>query len=241
MESEEELEATRQRKKGGGRKSLTKSNSLLVENFLKVLSNHTAGDPMREDVKWTNLSRRQISRRLKILGTPAGKNVVAQLLWQPGYRRRKSQKKRTMGQHADRNAQFENIAKIKNQYLSAGHPVISIDTKNKEQLGNFHREGVTDAVEPMIVNDHDLASASDGKVIPYGKRACKGVPLESIETARHYIEKTETTKGLNVVVRMLEKVYVTGCKYAKDFKETMTIKFDEYLLKWNDTAIPELK
>jgi len=93
----------------------------------------------------------------------------------------------------------------------------------------------------MIVNDHDLASASDGKVIPHGTRVCKGVPLESIETARHYIEKTETTKGLNVVVRMLEKLYVTGRNHAKYFKETMTIKFDEYLPKWNYTAIPELK
>jgi len=123
---------------------------------------------MREDVKWTNLSRRQISRRLKDLGTPAGKNVVSRLLWEHGYRRRKPQKKRTMGQHADRNAQFEKIAELKKQYLSGGHPVISIDTKKKEMLGDFHRDGVTDAVEPTIVNDHDFASASDGKVIPHG-------------------------------------------------------------------------
>lgn len=296
---------------------------------------------MREDVKWTNLSRRQISRRLKERGTPAGKNVVSRLLWEHGYRRRKPQKKRTMGQHADRNAQFENIAQLKEQYLTAGHPVISMDTKKKEMLGNFHREGVTDAIKPTIVNDHDFASASDGKVIPHGiydvakneasmhlngsrdtselacdsielwwqeqghidypaatdmlvlcdgggsnssshyifkedlqslsnrlgikirichyppycskynpiehrvfphvTRACKGVPLESIETAKHYIEKTETTKGLNVVVRLLDKVYTTGRKYAKDFKNNMTIKFDESLPKWNYTAIPDPK
>ena len=73
-----------------------------------------------------------------------------------------------MGQHADRNAQFENIAKLKEEYVAAGHPVISIDTKKKEMLGNVHREGVTDAVEPTIVNDHDFASASHGKVIPHG-------------------------------------------------------------------------
>ena len=320
---------------------LTELNPLLNENFRKVLSDHTAGDPMREEVKWTNLSRRQISRRLKERGTPAGKSVVSQLLWDHGYRRRKSQKKRTMGQHADRNAQFENIAKLKEQYLNAGHPVISMDSKKKEMLGNFYREGVTDAVEPTIVNDHDFASASNGKVIPHGiydiarneasmhlnsscdtselacdsielwwqeqggidylgatdllilcdgggsnnsshyifkedlqslsnrlglririchyppycskynpiehrlfphvTRACKGVPLESIETAKHYIEKTETTTGLKVVVRMLEKVYETGRKYAKDFKTTMTIQFDEFLPKWNYTAIPDPK
>lgn len=95
----------------------------MVENFLAVLRDHTAGDPMRENVKWTNLSRRQISRKLKELGTPAGKNVVSRLLHEHGYRRRKPQKKRTMGQHADRNAQFEKIAKLKQEYLDFGKPV----------------------------------------------------------------------------------------------------------------------
>jgi Rhodopirellula transposase DDE domain len=124
----------------------------LIENFHAVLRDHTAGDPMREDVKWTNLSRRQISRKLKELGTPAGKNVVSRLLYEHGYRRRKPQKKRTMGQHVDRNAQFENIARLRQEYLDCGKPVISIDTKKKEMLGNFHRDGVTDAVEPSCVS-----------------------------------------------------------------------------------------
>jgi len=295
---------------------------------------------MREDVKWTNLSRRQISHSLDELGTPAGKNVVSYLLWEQGYRRRKPQKKRTMGQHADRNAQFEKIAKLKQSYLDTGHPVISMDTKKKEMLGNFYRDGVTDAVEPSIVNDHDFASSSDGKVIPHGiydvaknkaaihlntscdtselacdsiemwlreegahdypeatdllvlcdgggsnsashyifkedlqslsnrmginirichyppycskynpiehrlfphvTRACRGVSLETVDTAKHYIEKTETTKGLNVIVRVLNKVYKTGRKYGKDFKKNMTIQFDEHLPKWNYTAVPEI-
>ena len=77
------------------------------------------------------------------------------------------------------------------------------------------------------------------RVFPHVTQVCQGVPLETIETVKHYIEKTETTKGLNVVVRMLDKVYKTGRKYAKDFKENMTIKFDEHLPKWNYTAIPD--
>ena len=107
----------------------------LVENVQAVLRNHTAGDPMRGNVKWTNLSRRQISRKLQELGTPANKDTVSRLLHEQGFRRRKSQKKRTMKQHADRNAQFENIAKLKKEYLDAGKPVLSIDTKKKEILG----------------------------------------------------------------------------------------------------------
>ena len=82
-----------------------------------------------------NLSRRQIAKQISDLGTPVSKNIVKRLLWNEGYRRRKPQKKRTMGQHADRNAQFENIAKLKQQYFDAGQPVISMDTKKKEMLG----------------------------------------------------------------------------------------------------------
>ncbi len=294
---------------------------------------------MRADVKWTNLSRRQVAKAMAKLGTPVSKNVVSRLLWNEGFRRRKAQKKRTMGQHADRNAQFEKIARLKKQYQDAGLPVISMDTKKKELLGNFYREGVTDAAQPTIVNDHDFTSSGNGTVIPHGiydvarneasvhlncskdtselacesielwfqeqgrsdypganellvlcdgggsnsathfifkedlqslanrlgisirichyppycskynpiehrvfphvTRACKGVPLTDVATAKYYIEKTVTTQGLKVVVRILDKVYQTGRQYAKDFKKKMKIKFDEYLPKWNYTAIPD--
>lgn len=76
-------------------------------------------------------------------------------------------------------------------------------------------------------------------MFPHVTRVCKGVPLETIETAKHDIEKTETTTGLNVVVRIMDKVYEIGRKYAEDFKTLMTIKFDKNLPKWNDTAIPD--
>ena len=71
------------------------------------------------------------------------------------------------------------------------------------------------------------------RVFPHVTRACKGVPLETIETAKHYIEKTETTTGLNVVVPIIDKVYETGRKYAEDFKKMITIEFDKHLPKWN--------
>ena len=140
----------------------------LEENFLKVLLDHTAGDPMRTEVKWTNLSRRQIARRLKAMGTPASRNTVSRLLRKHGYRRRKAQKKTTMGHHRDRNAQFENIARLKREYLEAGLPVISLDTKKKELLGNFYREGTIDTQQTIAVNDHDFGSAGSGVVIPHG-------------------------------------------------------------------------
>ena len=74
---------------------------------------------MRADLKWTNLSRRMISRQLGDLGTPAGKRVVSALLWQHGYRRRKAQAKKSIGQHADRDAQFRKIGELKEEYVTA--------------------------------------------------------------------------------------------------------------------------
>ncbi len=124
LKSEAPLNTDLLRKAGGGRKPSTEKMPHLLENLRTLLRDHTAGDPMRQDVKWTNLSRRQISRQLGELGTPAGRTLVSRLLYEEGYRRRKPQKSRTMGQHADRNAQFENIARLKEEYIDAGLQVV---------------------------------------------------------------------------------------------------------------------
>ena len=135
---------------------------------MKVLEDHTAGDPMRADVKWTNLSRGEIASRVTELGTPVSRHVVSQLLRKHKYRKRKALKKKTMGpRNPNRNAQFENIARLKKEYLKAGLPVISMDTKKKELLGNFYREGKIDTQETIETNDHDFGSAGVGTVIPH--------------------------------------------------------------------------
>ena len=133
-----------------------------------MIRDNTAGDPMRPGVKWTNLSRQAIADRVKAKGVAVGKTLVALILRKLGYRRRKALKKKTMGHHKDRNAQFERIAGLKKAYLKAGLPVISIDTKKKEMLGDFSQPGRIETLEPVHTNDHDYASASSGKVIPHG-------------------------------------------------------------------------
>ena len=91
-----------------------------------------------------------------------------QLLRKHKYRKRKALKKKTMGpRNPNRNAQFENIARLKKEYLKAGLPVISMDTKKKELLGNFYREGKIDTQETIETNDHDFGSAGVGTVIPH--------------------------------------------------------------------------
>jgi hypothetical protein len=168
LEETADLDTSRVRKEGGGRKKLVDLSANLEANFFKVLEDHTAGDPMRAEVKWTNLSRGQISRRLSKLGTPASRQVVAQLLRKNGYRRRKALKKKTMGpRNPYRNAQFKKIIRLKKKYLKAGLPVISMDTKKKELLGDFYRDGKIDTQETIKTNDHDFSSAGAGTVIPH--------------------------------------------------------------------------
>jgi hypothetical protein len=148
---------------------LIEGDPAIDANFRKVLEDHTAGDPMRSEVQWTNLSRRQIAKRIGALGTPVSRHVVSQLLRKHRYRRRKALKKKTMGpRHPDRNAQFENIARLKKAYLEAGLPVISMDTKKKELMGDFYRDGVIDTRATIETSDHDFGSMGSGTVIPHG-------------------------------------------------------------------------
>ena len=123
---------------------------------------------MRQGVLWTNLSRREISRRLGAMGTPASRHVVRKLLKKHGLGTRKAGKKKSMGAHPDRNAQFENIARLKAAYLARGEPVLSIDTKKKELIGNFARDGQTHTQAQVQTLDHDFPSAGQGKLIPHG-------------------------------------------------------------------------
>jgi Rhodopirellula transposase DDE domain len=140
----------------------------LEENFLKLLAEFTAGDPMREGVLWTNLSRCEISRRLAEMGTSASRHTVRKLLKKHGLGQRKTRKKKSLGTHPDRDAQFQNIARLKAAYMAKGEPVISIDTKKKELIGNFSREGHTYTQTPVDALDHDFPSAGEGKLIPHG-------------------------------------------------------------------------
>ena len=294
---------------------------------------------MRAGVLWTNLSLRELSRRLVALGTPASRRTIRRLLRKLKIGCRTARKKKTMGHHPDRNAQFENIARLRREYEAAGDAVISIDTKKKELLGNFHRAGTTFTTEIVETFDHDFGSAGQGKLIPHGiydlvhkqahihlntshdtselccdsvalgweeagrmaypqakrllvlgdgggsnsatqylfkedlqglanqlglevrvahyppycskhnpiehqvfphiTRACQGVIFHTVDIAQHFIERTKTMTGLGVTVRLLDKVYQTGRKYAVDFKHTMKIVFDDYLPKWNYRAVPE--
>ena len=106
-----------------------------------MIDTHTAGDPMRDGVVWTNLTRSEIAAALGQEGFEVSTTTVDHLLDQFGFRYRKAQRIKTMGDSADRNAQFEKIGRLKRRYLKAGLPVLSIDGKKREILGDYVRPG----------------------------------------------------------------------------------------------------
>jgi Rhodopirellula transposase DDE domain len=132
------------------------------------LQEFTAGDPLREGVLWTTLSLREVSRRLVAMGTPARRRTIRRLLKKLNIGCRTARQKKTMGHHPDRNAPFENIARLRREYEATGEAVIAIATKKKELLGHFHRAGTTFPAETVETFDHDCGSAGQGKLIPHG-------------------------------------------------------------------------
>lgn len=327
------------RKPGGGRKPYDATYPDIDEKFLKVLKYHTAGNPMDEKVLWTNLHPAQIAKLMYAeYGLKVSKTVIRKLLKKHNYRRRKAQKKRAAKDVPNRNEQFENIARLITDFEPSDNPILSMDTKKKEYLGNLYRDGHLYTLEELQTLDHDFTSYAEGVIIPHSiydlkrntgfitlgtskdtsefacdsirnwwyhrgrydyprattililcdgggsnssrhyifkadlqklademgiairiahyppfcskynpiehrlfphvTRACQGVIFKNIEIVKELMEKTSTSKGLQVTVQILDRVYETGRKVANGFKETMRIVFDDFLPRWNYTAVP---
>lgn len=125
------MSSPRIRRSGGGRKQALKSIEGIDEAFLKVIQHHTAGSPMDEDVKWTNLTRQQITDLLKGSGINVSVTVVDQLMTKHRFRKRKAVKILATGSSEHRNEQFENIERLKEEYFADANPAISMDSKKK--------------------------------------------------------------------------------------------------------------
>lgn len=156
------------RQVGGGRNPYDVTHKDINEQFLDVLKNYTAGDPMNENIKWTNLTPKEIAEKLEAQhGVCVSEIVIRQLLRKHDYRRRKAQKTMTAKTVEDRNEQFENIAAQQANYRMSGNPIISIDTKKKEFIGDFYRAGHLYTQETIRTLDHDFNSLAKGIVIPH--------------------------------------------------------------------------
>lgn len=123
---------------------------------------------MRAEVRWTNLTLDEIAACLGVCGTPVSVPVVKQLLVKQHYVKRQAQKRQALGQHLQRDQQFQTITRLRRDYAEAGAPILSIDTKKKELLGNFYRAGKLYTQQTLRTLDHDFPSAAQGVIIPHG-------------------------------------------------------------------------
>jgi len=164
----DEPDHKKSRKSGGGRKSLFQIYPNLKKDFLELLESATRGDPM-SPLLWVSKSTRHLAAELQKKGYNISHVTVAKLLSEMEYSLQGNKKTLEGGSNPDRNAQFENINNTAKEFLKNENPVISIDTKKKELVGNFKNDGKEYAPkgEPIEVNMHDFQTDLL-KAIPYG-------------------------------------------------------------------------
>jgi len=160
----------RSRKPGGGRKAVWEERPEILQELRGLLEGHTKGDPMRL-LLWTNKSLRKLSEALSEKGYSANKDTVGYMLRMLGYGLQADKKALTVKpSHPDRDAQFEHINEESNRAIAQGNPVLSIDAKKKENIGEFKNNGRTYQPHktPIEVLDHDFPIPELGKATPFG-------------------------------------------------------------------------
>jgi hypothetical protein len=157
------------RKEGGGRKTKASQDSTLLVDLKSLVEPMTRGDPMRP-LLWTSRSLRNLVNGLAKNGHEVCPTVVGDLLRSMGYSLQANSKTREGGQHIDRDAQFEYINTQAVAFLTADEPVISVDTKKKELVGNFKNNGREWSAKgaPEPVNVHDFIDPKLSRAVPYG-------------------------------------------------------------------------
>jgi hypothetical protein len=161
--------AERVRKPGGGRKDITERYPNILEKLEALVDPVTRGDP-RSPLRWTCKSTRQLSQQLGRKGYSVSNVTVAELLHRLDYSLQANAKTLEGATHPDRDAQFQYVNRRVQAFLRRRQPVISVDTKKKELVGNFKNGGREwqPKGEPVRVEVHDFASPEFPKVIPYG-------------------------------------------------------------------------
>ncbi len=169
LESGKHLERGRVRRRGGGRKALTEVDPTLAGDLERLVEESSRGDP-ESLLRWTSKSVRHLAEGLRDMGHEVHFTSVATLLRSLGYSLQANVKTREGRQHPDRDLQFRHINQAAKAAVFAGWPVISVDTKKKELIGDFKNAGREWHLKgkPELVRVHDFKDKQLGKAIPYG-------------------------------------------------------------------------
>ena len=157
------------RRSGGGRRAVAETDPELVPELKRLVEPAILGDPMRPLI-WVSKSMDKLARTLTAMGHPIGADTVRKELVKLGFSRQHNRKADEGSKHPDRNAQFEHINTKVVAAQAAGQPVISVDTKKKELVGNYKNGGsdYRPKGDPRRVNVHDFVDKELGKAVPYG-------------------------------------------------------------------------
>jgi hypothetical protein len=159
----------RSRRPGAGRPKAGDAQPGLKDGLAGLLEDGKRGDPVSE-ITWSVLSLREIARQMARLGFTCGKDTIARLMREDGWSLQGMSRVLEGKQHPDRDAQFGHISAKIAEYRQAGEPVISVDSKKKEQLGAYHRDGRSwrRQGDPVRVKDHDFPEKDGTRITPYG-------------------------------------------------------------------------
>jgi transposase len=208
----------RVRKSGGGRKKVAEKYEDIEAEIEKIVANETYGNP-QQVLMWTTKSLRNIETLLRQKGYEVSHNTIGNLLKGMGYSLQQNQKMLQLGEsHPDRDAQFKYINKKSGGFVESGQPVISVDTKKKELIGNFKNDGEEyhKKKTPIKVLDHDFPIKELGKVSPYGIYDVSrnegfvnlGISHDTAEFAVESILRWWQTLGIHTYPNA-QKIYIT--------------------------------
>ena len=157
------------RREGGGRKKKSDLDGNIKKIILEIVNPHTMGNPMNPLV-WTSKSLRKIAALVKEKGCDISHKLVGVILNEEGYSLQSNRKTDEGGTHVDRDAQFEFINTKVTSFLNNGNPVISVDCKKKENIGDYKNQGRewAEKGKPIEVKVYDFIDKDLGKAIPYG-------------------------------------------------------------------------
>jgi len=157
------------RRKGGGRKPVTEGDPTVITDLEQLIDPGTRGDP-ESPLRWTTKSTTKLAQELQAMGHQVSQRTVCRLLWEMGYSLQSNRKTQEGKSHVDRDAQFEQINQRVKQVQHQHQPVISVDAKKKELIGNYQQSGVEWELKgnPTPVKTHDFVDKQLGNVIPYG-------------------------------------------------------------------------
>ncbi len=169
LDAEEELPPGRRRRPGGGRKPLAQTDPGLAAALEELIRDAMRGDP-ESPLVWTTRSAEHLAGELTAAGHPCSDSTAWRMLKRMGFTQQSNSRAQEGRQHPERDGQFRHIAARSREYLESGDPVISVDSKKREKVGNFGQDGRewAPAGDPVIVRSHDFPDRNQQHAIPYG-------------------------------------------------------------------------